>query len=104
MTNGVPSFQRIINDVITQEELSDTFPYLDNVTVAGIDQADHDRNDAAFREMIKRRNLTLNKSKTVHSVSVIDILGYRVSHYNIMPDPERLRLLQEFPPPSNTAS
>ena len=104
MTNGVPSFQQIINDVITQEELSDTFPYLDNVTVAGIDQADHDRNDAAFREMIKRRNLTLNKSKTVHSVSVIDILGYRVSHYNIMPDPERLRPLQEFPPPSNTAS
>ena len=103
VTNGVPSFQRIINDVITQEELSDTFPYLDNVTVAGIDQADHDRNDAAFREMIKRRNLTLNKSKTVHSVSVIDILGYCVSHYN-MPDPERLHPLQEFPPPSNTAS
>ena len=66
VTNGVPSFQWIINDVITQEELSDTFPYLDNVTVAGIDQADHDRNDAAFREMIKRRNLTLNKSKIVH--------------------------------------
>ena len=52
VTNGVPSFQRIINDVITQD-LSDTFPYLDNVTVAGIDQADYDRNDAAFREMIK---------------------------------------------------
>ena len=85
MTNGVPSFQRIINDVITQEDLSDTFPYLDNVTVAGIDQSDHDRNDAAFREMIKGRNLTLNESKTVHSVSVIDILGYRVSHYNIKP-------------------
>ena len=92
VTNGVSSFQRIINDVITQEDLSDTFPYLDNVTVAGIDQADHDRNDAAFREMIKRRNLTLNESKNVHSVSVIGKFGYRVSHYNIKPDPERLRL------------
>ena len=104
VTNGVPSFQRIINDVITQEDLSDTFPYLDNVTVAGLDQADHDRNDAAFREMVKRRNITLNESKTVRSVSVIDILGYRVSHNSIKPDPERLRPLQEFPPPSNTTS
>ena len=104
VTNGVPSFQRIISDVITQEELSDTFPFLDNVTVAGVDQAEHDRNDAAFLKMIKNRNITLNESKTVHSVPVIDILGYRVSHNSIKPDPERLRPLQEFPPPTNTAS
>ena len=56
------------------EGLKDTFPYLDNVTVAGVDQADHDRNVAAFLEMTTRRNITLNASKTVHSAAVIDIL------------------------------
>ena len=39
---------------ITQEGLKDTFPYLDNVTVAGVVQADHDRNLAAFLEMTKQ--------------------------------------------------
>jgi len=104
VTNGVPSFQRIIDNVVTQEGLKNTFPYLDNVTVAGVDQADHDRNVAAFLEVIKRRNITLNESKSVHSVPVIDILGYRLSHQSIKPDPERLQPLQEYPPPSNVPS
>ena len=93
VTNGVPSFQRIIDNVVTQEGLKNTFPYLDNVTVAGVDQADHDRNVTAFLEVIKRRNITLNESKSVHSVPVIDILGYRLSHQSIKPDPERLQPL-----------
>ena len=54
--------------------------------------------------MTKRRNITLNASKTVHSAPVIDILGYRISHNSIQPDPERLRPLQEYPPPSNASS
>ena len=37
VTNGVPSFQRIIDNLVTQEGVKDTFPYLDNVTVAGVD-------------------------------------------------------------------
>ena len=63
VTNGVPSFQRIIDNLVTEEGLKNTFPYLDNVTVAGVNQADHDKNVAAFLEMIKRRNITLNESK-----------------------------------------
>ena len=77
---------------------------MDNVTVAGIDQEDHDRNDKAFLETVKRRNLTLNETKTVRSAPVIDILGYGVSYGNVSPDPERLRALNEFPPPTNAVA
>ena len=104
VTNGVPAFQRIVDNVITQEGFKDTFPYLDNVTVAGVDQADHDKTIAAFLGMTKRRNITLNASKTVHSVVVINMLGYRISHNSIQPDPERLRLLQEYLYPSHAPS
>ena len=104
VTNGVPSFQRIIDTLVTEEGLKNTFPYLDNVTVAGVNQADHDKNVAAFLEMIKRRNITLNESKSVYSVPIIDILGYRLSHQSIKPDPERLQPLQDYPPPSNVPS
>ena len=54
--------------------------------------------------MTKRQNIALNASKSVHSVPVIDILGYRISHNSIKPDPERLQSLQEYPPPSNVSS
>eukprot|EP00794_Sanderia_malayensis_P004470 gene4470-5064_t len=93
-----------LDNVVQQADLKDTFHYLDNITIAGVDQADHDRNVAAFLKVIQERNTTLNESKTTHSVPVIDILGYRVSHDSIQPDPERLRPLQEYPPPTNVAS
>ena len=39
---------------------SDTFPYLDNITVEGRDQKEHDENVQKFHEAVRRRNLTLN--------------------------------------------
>jgi len=64
VTNGVPCFQRTMDDLIKEEELANTFPYVDNVTIGGVDEADLKRNDTAFQEMIKRRNIILNNSKT----------------------------------------
>jgi len=39
--NGVAAFQRTIAQFIEEENLRDTFAYLDNVTVAGRDQDEH---------------------------------------------------------------
>ena len=92
-----------MDNIVKEEGPLGTFPYMD-VTIAGVDQEDHHKNDTAFRNMIKRRNITLNESKSITSVPVINILGYRVGYNSIQPDPERLRPLQEYPPPSNPTS
>ena len=42
VTNGVPAFQREMDKLVKEEELNDIFPYLDNITVAGRDQDEHD--------------------------------------------------------------
>ena len=44
VTNGVVAFQRIIDNLIERYKLQNTFAYLDNVTVAGMSQEDHDKN------------------------------------------------------------
>ena len=75
--------------------------YLDNVTIAGRDQTEHDRNVNAFLDAIHRRKFTLNDSKTVTSVKNINILGYIVGNMVIKPDPERMRPLIDFPLPNN---
>ena len=46
--NGVAVFQRQMDTLITKEKLSDTFPYLDDITVAGRTQTEHDQNVRAF--------------------------------------------------------
>ena len=104
VTNGVPCFQRIMDELVEEENLKDTFPYLDNVTIGGRNEIELEQNDQAFRNMIKKRNITLNESKTVKCSSVINILGHQISHKSIKPDPERLRPLLEFPQPSNFTS
>ena len=81
---------------VDEEGLKDTFPYLDNITVAEWDQEEHDEN-----EVIHRRNLTLNDTKSIESKSSISFMDYGIGHGVISPDPERLCPLQEFPPPEN---
>ena len=98
--NGVAEFQRKMCEFIADENLQCAFSYLDNIFIAGHDQADHDRNVTSFLRAVKRRNFTLNESKTISSVKHINVLGYAVGNMTIKPDPERMRSLQEFPLPN----
>ena len=79
VTNGVPAFQREMDKMVADEGLSVTFPYLDNITVAGRTQEEHDRNVESFLGAINRRNVTFNQcfsnffipSPTFHSRHVV---------------------------------
>ena len=104
VTNGVAVFQRLLDKIIKEEELKDTFPYLDDITVAGRTQEEHDSNVKAFLEVVQRRHLTLNHSKSVLSALSITVLGYLVEHGSIKPDPDRLHRLQNLPPPTSVRS
>ena len=44
VTNWVSASLRTIDSFIAEESLTDTFAYLDNVTVCGTDQEHHDKN------------------------------------------------------------
>jgi len=101
VTNGVSAFQRIINGIISQSGLQRTYAYLDNITIGGTSKDDHDQNLKRFLDAASQLNLTFNEAKSVVAVPQIDILGYRVSHGLVKPDPERLRPLMELPVPQN---
>ena len=94
-------FQRAMDKFVDEEGLKVTFPHLDNITVAGRDQEEHDENVQKFHNAIHRRNVTLNKTKTVEFKSSINSLGYGIGIGVITPDPERLRPLQDLPPSDN---
>ena len=90
--------------MVDEEGLKDTFPYLDNITAAGRNQQEHDENMKNFQEAVQRRSLTLNESKSVESKASINILCYCVGDGVIKPEQERLRPLQDYPPPTNVDS
>ena len=90
--------------IIAEEQLKDTFPYLEDITVAGSTQEEHDSNVDVFLKIVSKRNITLNESKSVLSSSTINVLGYLIGNGVVRPDPERLRPLHELPPPTNVRS
>ncbi len=67
----------------------DTFAYLDNVTVYGNTQQEHDATLCRFLEAAKSK-LTFNHDKSMISVTSVKLLGYLVSHGSVQADPEHL--------------
>lgn len=104
VTNGVSAFQRAINGIITKENLSGVYAYLDDITVCGLSQTDHDLNLQRFLDVVKRYNLTLNLDKSEFSLKNINILGYNICDGVMKPDPDRLRPLSELPLPTDSKS
>ena len=102
VTNGVSAFQRVISGIILENKLDQTWAYLDNVTVGGRTKDEHDMNVQRFMNVVKRYNLTLNESKTIASVTEIQMLGYCISHLKVKPDPERMKPLLELPVPEDS--
>ena len=58
LTNAVPCFQRIVDDIIKSNGCEGTFAYLDNITVGGATQ-NHDRNLSNFYLSLKHIILLL---------------------------------------------
>lgn len=104
VTNGVACFQRVIDKIINDEMLEGVFPYLDDVTVCGKNQNEHDENLDRFLKAIQKYDLTLNEEKCRFSEQSVKLLGYVVGNKTLKPDPNRLKPLMDLPIPNDTAS
>ena len=49
ITNRIASFQRILDEIIKKEDLKETFTYIGDMTICGIDKREHDTNFARFK-------------------------------------------------------
>ena len=104
VTNGVACFQREMVKFVEENDLEAAFPYLDNVTICGKDQEEHDVNKKYFFEAAKRKNIRYNVDECIFSTQRLPIFGYIIEEGTIRPDPDRLRPLRELPIPRDSKS
>ncbi|GFU60020.1 retrovirus-related Pol polyprotein from transposon opus [Trichonephila clavipes] len=104
VTNGVASFQRVIDKIIEDEGLTPTYPFIDDVTVCGKDQKEHDDNLEKFMTVAEKYNLTLNEDKCTYSSNSVHLLGYIIQDGIIKPDPERLNPLRDMTVPKDSSA
>ena len=100
LTNAVPWFQHIIDDIIERNNCEATTAYLDNITVCGKTKEEHDANLQRFLDSAAARNLTFNKNKCIYSSDCISLLDYQICNGTLRPDPERVKSLLNMPMPT----
>ena len=102
ITNGVPCFQRFINEFIKRHNMqTNVFAYLDNITVGGNTQEEHDKFLQLLLDAAKKEALVFNEKKSQFSSPEVALLGYVVGGGQIKPDPERASTLMKLPVPTN---
>ena len=99
VTNGVAAFQRNVDLFIDQNNLKDTFAYVDNWTVGGRTLEEHNTNLKRLMDAAQRYGYKFNKKKCEFNVKVINLLGYTVTNGQMRPDEDRLKSLREMPLP-----
>ena len=104
LTNAVSAYQRTINTLISENGLTDTFAYIDDLIIGGMNQEDHDENLRRFEAVAEKYNLTLNENKCEYCLPEIKYLGYLISNGTLSPDPERLQPLKDLPLPTDSPS
>ncbi|XP_068246856.1 uncharacterized protein [Palaemon carinicauda] len=102
--NGVAAFQRVVDQILAKEKVEGAFAYVDNVTVCGETEEEHDKNLNHFLKVARDYNLTFNHDKCDFRTQSINLLGYSIKDGEIRPDPERLQPLLSLPLPKDTAS
>ena len=95
-------FSRLMTIALSGLSPEACFVYLDDIIVHGRNMDDHNRNLIKVMERLRAVNLKLNPKKCEFFKKALLYLGHKISEKGILPDPEKTRVLKEWPKPTNT--
>ncbi|CAK1597326.1 unnamed protein product [Parnassius mnemosyne] len=96
------SFSRMMNMAMAGLTFEKCFIYLDDIIIFGRNLADHNKNLTEVFERLKQVNLKLNPDKCTFKKKELLYLGHVVSGDGVLPDPEKIKVIQNYPIPTNT--
>ena len=104
LTNAVPTFQRLMMDVLSGLIGKKCLVYLDDVLVLGRSLEEHLNNLKDVFDAIREAGLKLNGNKCVFAHPSVKYLGYIISADGIAPDEEKVKAVEQFPVPNDVSS
>ncbi len=97
--NAVAYCFRVMKKVL--EGCTGVIIYMDDLCIFGSSKEEHDRNLSAVLGAIKKHGLSLNSSKCEFLKEEANFLGFKFKNQTRFPDPERYKVLREFPLPTD---
>ena len=102
LKNAAQAFQRLMDNIL--QDIPFAFVYLDDILVASQDSTQHADHLRQVLKLLEVNGLVIRKDKCVFGVTELDYLGHRVTTTGILPLPERVSAIRNYPvPQSKTA-
>lgn len=95
------AFSRVMSIAMSGLTFEKCFIYCDDLIVFGRNRETHDKNLMDVFERLRKMNLKLNPQKCEFMKTQLLYLGHVVSAEGVMPDPEKIRVLKQYPIPTN---
>ncbi|UYV76763.1 K02A2.6-like [Cordylochernes scorpioides] len=92
-------FQRKMSNLL--ESQSGVKCHMDDIVIWGATQEEHDERLRCVLKKLQDSGLTLNKEKCIFSVKEIKFLGHLITERGVLPDPNKVQAIREFPSPSS---
>jgi hypothetical protein len=97
---GAPStFQRLMNTVLTGINGTKAFVYLDDIIIYAADLKEHEYKLREVFSRLQKFNLQLQPAKCQFLRKEVIYLGHLITEKGVMPDPEKIRCVRDFPAP-----
>lgn len=99
VVNGPPSFMRLMHGIL--KGLKNTMVYLDDVIVFNTTQEEHEQSLRLVLTRLVEYNLKISLSKCKFFCKEVPFLGFLVSGTGIRSNPEKVKVMKEWPTPRN---
>jgi hypothetical protein len=100
LTNGPPTFQRIVNQILGPNRWKHTLAYIDDIIIYSKNIIEHIQHIEEVCSLLHNANFKLNIDKCEIAKTEILFLGHVVKQGTIKPDPENIRGLTETREPT----
>ncbi|XP_055584759.1 uncharacterized protein K02A2.6-like [Uranotaenia lowii] len=81
--------------------LKNTLGYLDDVLIGGADEEEHNRNLKAALQRFQEYGFTMKAEKCSFGSQQIKYLGHLIDKHGLRPDPAKIDVIRNLPPPTD---
>ncbi len=90
-------FHKAVVDAL--QDIPGVIVYVDDVLTYGKDVPEHDDRVARVKARLEERGFTTNKAKSKESVTRVKFLGHIIGEGQIIPDPDKIKAILDYPEP-----
>ncbi|XP_052565894.1 uncharacterized protein LOC128093378 [Culex pipiens pallens] len=98
LCNAGQTFQRFMHKVLG--DLDFVVVYMDDICIASATAAEHKQHVRKVFERLRDFGLVINMAKSKFAREQVEFLGYVVSHEGVLPLPDRVKAVSDFPEPA----